>query len=91
MAFVSVAPDAFVPSEKAKPQKWLLCRKRSEELNRLCTPDGRKHLLFASPYVAIYVAAIVGVFMSDVVWVNVLLGLVIANQIYLLVRRPPGR
>jgi beta-carotene hydroxylase len=84
MAIVNVAPDAFVPSEKAKPQKWLLCRNRSEELNRLCVPDGRKHLLFASPYIAVYVAALVGVFMNDLVWVNMLLSLVIANQLYLL-------
>jgi fatty acid desaturase len=77
-------PYLYEPTHPVQKQKWLLCSQRIAEIRKLCHADGVKHLLFASPYIALYLGAIVAQFYVDNVWANVALSVLIGNQIYLL-------
>ncbi|WNG36313.1 hypothetical protein F0U61_23535 [Archangium violaceum] len=81
---VTVESDAYVPKQKPAPQKWLLCPQRKADIQALIRPNGFKHLLYASPYILLYAAAVTAQFLVDNVWINLALSAVIGNQIYLL-------
>lgn len=76
--------DAHEPRNKPKPQKWLRCPQREEEIKRLCRANGNKHLLYATPYIAIYLAAIYFQLIIDSLWLNIALSFVLGNQLYVL-------
>lgn len=77
-------PDVFVPRHKAKPQAWLRCPQRAQDIESLCRPDGLKHLLYASPYVGLYVLGIGLQFVVESWWAHLALSVLIGNQLYLL-------
>lgn len=81
---VTVGKDAVVANRKPKPQKWLSCPQRAEEIKALCRVDGTRHLLFASPYIVAYFAAITLQFMTDTLWVNLLLSATLGHLLYVL-------
>lgn len=84
MHVVQLEKDAYVPKHKPKRQKRLTCPKRAAEIRALCEADGRKHLLYASPYIAVYFIAIWLQLVVDNIWVNLALSVLLANQIYVL-------
>lgn len=76
--------DVFVPKNKPTPQKWLKCPQREDDIKRLCQADGFKHLLYASPHVALYLFGMGMQFVVDSVWAHLALSVLIGNQLYLL-------
>jgi beta-carotene hydroxylase len=84
MDVVGEDPDVFVPRHKAKPQTWLKCPQRDADIAPLLRADGRKHLLYASPYIALYALAIGLQFVVESIWAHVALSALIANQMYVL-------
>lgn len=84
MDVVTISNDAYVPQEKPRLQSWLRCPQRAEEIKELCRPDGRKHLLYATPYIAMYLFAICLQIMVDNIWANIALSFVVGLQIYVL-------
>jgi fatty acid desaturase len=81
---VTVDKDACVASQRPKPQKWLLCPQRAEDIKALCRVSGARHLLFASPYVLAYFAAIALQFATDRLWANLLLSATLGQLLYCL-------
>lgn len=84
MDVITVDADASEPKTRLEPQKWLLCPQRAAEIKQLCQPHGARHLLYASPYIALYVAGVALQFYVTSTWAHVLLSVLIANQLYLL-------
>ena len=81
---VTVGNDVIVAGQKPKPQKWLSCPQRAEDVKALSTVNGVKHLLFASPYILAYFAAIALQFATDTLWANLLLSAVLGHLLYCL-------
>jgi beta-carotene hydroxylase len=81
---VTVGNDAFVASRKPKPQKWLSCPQRAEDVKALCKVNGARHLLFASPYILAYFVAIALQFRTDALWANLLLSAALGHLLYVL-------
>ena len=81
---VTVGKDAVVANRKPKPQKWLLCPQRAEDIKALCKVRGERHLLFASPYIVAYFAAIALQLATDTLWANLLLSAVLGHLLYCL-------
>jgi beta-carotene hydroxylase len=81
---VAVENDAYVPSRRPAPQRWLLCPQRSADIRELCKVDGARHLLFASPYIAAYFAAIALQFATENLWANLLLSATLGHLLYCL-------
>src|ERR1700752_3392632 len=81
---VTVGKDAVVANQRPRPQKWLSCPQRAEDIRALCKVDGAKHLLFASPYIAGYFVAIALQFAVDTLWVNLLLSAALGHLLYVL-------
>ena len=81
---VTVDKDAFVASPRPKPQKWLLCPQRAEDIKALCRVSGARHLLFASPYILAYFGAIALQFATDRLWANLLLSAALGQLLYCL-------
>ena len=79
---VTVGKDAVVPERRAVPQKWLMCPQRQKDIKALCKVNGAKHLLFASPYIVAYFAAIALQFSTDALWANLLLSAVMGHLLY---------
>ena len=79
---VTVGKDAFVPSRKAKQQKWLSCPQRQKDIKALCKVSGAKHLLFASPYILAYFVAIALQLKTDALWANLLLSAFMGHLLY---------
>jgi fatty acid desaturase len=79
---VTVGKDAFVPSDRPKAQKWLMCPQRQKDIKALCKVSGAKHLLFASPYIVAYFAAIALQFATDALWANLLLSAFMGHCLY---------
>jgi len=81
---VTVGNDVAVAGQKPKPQKWLSCPQRAEDVKALSRVNGAKHLLFASPYILAYFAAIMLQFATDKLWANLLLSAVLGHLLYCL-------
>jgi len=81
---VNEAADAVVPRQKPKPQKWLHCPQRAEDVKALCKPNGARHLLFASPYIVAYFGAIALQLTTDALWANLLLSALLGHLLYCL-------
>jgi len=81
---VQVDADVYKPVSKPKPQRWLLCRQRSEDIKALCRIDGKRHLAYAAPFVLAYVGAVAAQFLVDTLWVNLLLSATIGHLLYCL-------
>src|SRR5262249_38801219 len=81
---VTVGKDVVAARQKPKPQKWLSCPQRAEDVKELCRVHGGKHLLFASPYILAYFAAITLQFATDKLWANLLLSAVLGLLLYCL-------
>ncbi|AGC43221.1 fatty acid desaturase [Myxococcus stipitatus DSM 14675] len=84
MDVVQDAKDASVAKKRPEPQKWLLCPQRDADIKALCRPNGVKHLLFASPFILTYAAAMYGQFALDNVWANVALSVLLGHCLYTL-------
>jgi beta-carotene hydroxylase len=85
MDVVREAPDVYVPAEKPKPQKWLKCPQRADEIRALCRPDGAKHLLYGTlPHFSIYGLAIYLQLTVNAPWANLLLSVLLGWQLYVL-------
>src|SRR5689334_13382784 len=78
------APDASVPIIKPQPQKLLTCPQLAHEIRKFCQPSGMRHILFALPYVMVYLGGVAMQFFVNDTLLNVLLSLVIGNQLYVL-------
>jgi beta-carotene hydroxylase len=81
---VQVAADAYVAKAKPRPQKWLQCPQRSEDIKKLCRPNGTKFLLYASPYLLGYALCFYLQLAVDNIWVNVALSVCLGWGLYLL-------
>jgi fatty acid desaturase len=79
---VTVGKDAYVASKKPNLQKWLLCPQRADDIKELCKANGPRHLLFASPYIIAYFAAIYLQLTIDRLWVNLLLSATLGHLLY---------
>lgn len=81
---VRVEDDAFKPTHKPQPQKWLLCRSRAEDIKALCRADGKLHLMYAAPFVGAYFASLATQLLVDELWVNLLFSVVLGQLLYCL-------
>ena len=85
MDVVKNAPDAYVPATKPKPQQWLQCPQRKDEIKALCQPNGAKHLLYGTlPHFSIYAAALCLQLVVDSHWANIGLSVLMGWQLYVL-------
>lgn len=77
--------DVYVPKNKPKPQKWLKCPQRSQEIRQLCQASGYKHILYGSiPHIFLYGMFIYFQLTIDVLWMNLLFSVFIGWQLYVL-------
>ena len=56
----------------------------ANEIRRLTVPDGRKHLLFALPYLLSYFGCMAVILRTDSLALEIATALVMGNQLYLL-------
>jgi beta-carotene hydroxylase len=82
---VQLVADACVAKARPKPQKWLRCPPRDQDIKRLCRPSGTKFLLYGSPYILGYILCFYLQLMVDHVWVNLALSAGLGWGLYVLI------
>jgi len=81
---MNIAVESQLTS-KPKRQKWLRApSNREAEIRKMCVANGWLHILYGSPYVAIYFGLIALILLINNPWIDFLLALGLGNQLYVL-------
>lgn len=72
-------------TSKPKRQKWLHAPSTREvEIREMCVANGWLHVIYGSPYIALYFGLIYLILLIDNPWIDFLLALGVGNQLYVL-------
>lgn len=79
------ADDVYTPKSKPPRQKWLKCNQRRAEIQELCRPNGRKHLLYGTlPHFSLYLALFTGQVLVENLLLNIVMACMMGWQLYVL-------
>ena len=72
-------------TSKPKRQNWLKVPKlREAEVRKMCVANGLLHILYGSPYIALYFLGIYLILITNNLWLDFFLSLLVGNQLYVL-------